>query len=102
MRVKFQWLALEAHAPIPFRIGADGELIESADVVAPFAVNNLGLQIRYRWTFAVQSDFYAVYSRGGLVSDDEPPLERSAGGMFKDALELRDADQVLVKVRYRF
>jgi hypothetical protein len=102
MRVKFQWLALEAHAPIPFRIGAHGELIESGDVVAPFTVNNLGLQIRYRWTFAVQSDFYAVYSRGGLTFDDQPPLERSAGGMFKDALELRDADQVLVKVRYRF
>ena len=102
MRVKFQWLALEAHAPIPYRIGPGGELIESADVVAPFTVNNLGLQIRYRWTFAVQSDFYAVYSRGGLAFDDQPPLEHSAGGMFRDALELRDADQLLVKVRYRF
>jgi hypothetical protein len=102
LRVKFQWLALEAHAPVPYRIGPGGELIESVDVVAPFTVNNLGLQIRYRWTFAVQSDFYAVYSRGGLAFDDQPPLERSAGGMFKDALGLRDADQVLVKVRYRF
>ena len=102
LRVKFQWLGLEAHDPIPFRIGPGGELIESTDVVAPFTVNNMGLQIRYRWTFAVQSDFYAVYSRGGLAFDDQPPLERSAGGMFKDALELRDADQVLVKVRYRF
>ncbi len=102
MRVKFQWLALEAHAPTPYRIGSGGELVESADVVAPFTVNNLGLQIRYRWTFAVQSDFYAVYSRGGLAFDDQPPLESSAGGLFADALDLRDADQFLVKVRYRF
>lgn len=102
MRVKFQWLGLEAHAPRPYRIGARGALIESSDAVAPFTVNNLGLQIRYRWTFAVQSDFYAVYSRGGLALDDQPPLERSASGLFGDALDLRDADQFLVKVRYRY
>ena len=58
LRVKLQWLAIDAHDPQPLRIDPAGQLIESNDVVQPFEVNNFGLQIRYRWTFAPQSDLY--------------------------------------------
>ena len=102
LRMKLQWLAIDAHDPTPYRIGPGGELIESLDTVAPFTVNNLGVQLRYRWTFAPQSDLYAVYSRGGLELTADGEGERSATRMFRDALALRDADQFLVKVRYRF
>ena len=41
--------------------------------VSPFTVNNLGLQIRYRYEFAPQSELFLVYARGGfdLLDDDE-------------------------------
>ena len=66
-----------------------------------FQVNNLGLQIRYRWTFAPQSDFYVVYGRGGITFDDDP-AERGVDHLFSSAFDLRDSDQLLVKARYRF
>jgi hypothetical protein len=57
------------------------------------------VQLRYRWTFAPQSDLYAVYSRGGFSERADDP--RGIDDLFQDAFSLRDADQVLVKVRYR-
>jgi Domain of unknown function (DUF5916) len=101
LRVKLQWLAIDAHNPQPFRIGASGQLIESDDEVLPFSVNNFGLQIRYRWTFAPQSDFYIVYGRGGITFE-EGETRDSLGGLFESAAGLRDSDQLLVKARYRF
>jgi len=101
LRLKLQWLAIDAHDATPFRIAPSGDLVESADVVSDFQVNNFGLQIRYRWTFAPQSDFYVVYGRGGLEFVDDP-AEPGLGHLFSSAFELRDSDQLIVKVRYRF
>ena len=45
------------------------------------------------------SDLYVVYGRGGAGYQDEGrPLAHLLG----DAVDLRDADQVLVKLSYRF
>ncbi|HEY7638589.1 MAG TPA: DUF5916 domain-containing protein [Steroidobacteraceae bacterium] len=101
LRVKLQWLAIDAHDPHPFRIGPSGELIESNDVVLPFSVNNFGLQIRYRWTFAPQSDLYVVYGRGGIAFEEGEDRD-GLGGLLGSAADLRDSDQLLVKARYRF
>ena len=101
LRLKLQWLGIDAHDATPFRIAPSGDLVESTDVVRDFQVNNFGLQIRYRWTFAPQSDFYVVYGRGGLEFEDDP-AERGLGHLFSSAFDLRDSDQLIVKVRYRF
>jgi hypothetical protein len=101
LRVKVQWLAIDAYAPTALRIDPSGELVESADVVAPFRVNNFGLQIRYRWTYAPQSDLYVVYGRGGILLD-EGTSDDGLGDLLQAADELRDSEQVLVKARYRF
>jgi hypothetical protein len=101
LRVKLQWLAIDAHNPQPLRIGSSGELIESTDVVLPFEVNNFGLQIRYRWTFAPQSDLYVVYGRGGITFE-EGEARDGFGGLLDSVAGLRDSDQLLVKARYRF
>ena len=101
LRVKVQWLAIDAYAPTPLRIDASGDLIESTDAVPPFRVNNFGLQIRYRWTYAPQSDLYVVYGRGG-ISFEEGVSNDGLGDLFQSAGDLRDSDQVLVKARYRF
>lgn len=100
LRLKLQWLAIVAEDARPVRIGADGELMPSADIIDDFTVDNFGVQIRYRWEFAPQSDLYVVYGRGGFVETED---DRSDFGELLDAaLDLRDSDQVLVKVRKRF
>jgi hypothetical protein len=100
VRVKLQWLAIAAEDARPVRIGAGGELEPSTDSIDDFTVNNLGVQVRYRWEFAPQSDLYVVYGRGGFVELQD---DRSDFGELLDAaLDLRDSDQVLVKVRKRF
>jgi hypothetical protein len=67
--------------------------------LAPFTVNNLGLQIRYRYEIGPLSELFLVYARGGfdLLRDDQ----RGVGQLFGDMSDVRDADQFMVKVRYR-
>jgi Domain of unknown function (DUF5916) len=101
LRLKFQWLGIDAWDATPYRIAPSRDLVESADVVPDFQVNNLGLQIRYRWTFAPQSDFYVVYGRGGITFEDDP-AEHGLDHLFSSAFNLRNSDQLLVKARYRF
>ncbi len=100
LRAKLEWLAIDADNPRAYRVGPDDVMRESNDIIDPFGVQNFGLQLRYRWTFRPQSDLYVVYSRGGLAF--QSPQDEGASDLFFDATNLRDADQFLVKVRYRF
>lgn len=99
LRLKWQWIGVDAEPVQAYRTDASGALLESDDPLAPFTVSNLGLQIRYRYEFAPQSELFIVYGRGGfhLLSDDDRELDR----LFHDMTDVRDADQLLVKVRYR-
>ncbi|MEZ5467116.1 MAG: DUF5916 domain-containing protein [Lysobacterales bacterium] len=99
LRLKLQWLAITAQNPRAARIGASGQLRASNDALSDFSVNNFGVQIRYRWEFAPQSDLYVVYGRGGFVEEQG---DRDLGDLLDDAFSLRDADQLLVKLRRRF
>lgn len=62
-------------------------------------MRNLGLQIRYRYELAPLSYLYVVYGRGGYR---EEPEHRDSGRLLRDSFSLRDDDQVLVKLSYRF
>lgn len=100
LRAKLQWLTLDAHDAIAYRIGAGGHLKPSGEQLEDFSIANLGLQLRYRWQFAPDSDLYAVYSRGGF--EEEAGERDTLGRLFERSFDLRDADQFLVKVRYGF
>ncbi|MGO1719832.1 MAG: DUF5916 domain-containing protein [Luteimonas sp.] len=109
LRLKAQWIGIDAHDPTPFRIGAGGHLVESSDEVAPFTVNSFGLQLRYRYEFGPQRELYVVYGRGGQAQALQPPddgdgdrYHRGLGSLFGDIGDLRDAEQVLVKLRWGF
>ncbi len=99
-RVKLQWLGINAHDAVAYRTDPRGRLQASGEELPDFNITNLGLQLRYRWEFAPQSDLYLVYGRGGFV--EEIGEERDFGELLDAAIELRDADQFLVKVRKRF
>ncbi len=99
LRLKLQWLAIDADEPEAFAIGANARLQPADFALQPFAINNFGIQLRYRWTFRPQSDLFVVYSRGGFSEafGGQPGIT----DLVQDAFSLRDADQVLVKLRYR-
>jgi hypothetical protein len=106
-RLKAQWLGIDAYDPTPYRIGTGGTLVASGDAVDPFTVNSFGLQLRYRYEFAPQRELYVVYARGGEAQalqpiDDDHGARRGVGDLFGDVLDLRDADQILVKLRWGF
>lgn len=99
LRAKMQWLGLHSEHARALRLQGNGQLQSSADTIENFAINNFGLQIRYRFEIAPQSDFFAVYSRGGGTFEERE--DAGLGQLFERAVELRDADQFVLKIRYR-
>ncbi len=99
LRVKLEALGLNADSPNAWRIGADGRAVASNDNVQPFSLRNMGFQVRYRYELAPLSDLYVVYGRGGFMSDN---YAAGAFNQFGDAFALRDDEQLLIKLAYRF
>lgn len=99
LRVKWQWIGIDAERKQVFRTDARGDLLRVAEDVPSFTVSSLGLQIRYRFEIGPQSDLFMVYGRGGfeLMNEDERGVSR----LFTDMSDVRDAEQFLIKVRHR-
>ena len=75
--------------------------MRSNDALDDFAVRNLGFQVRYRYEFAPLSYLYVAYVRGGSLFDTGVG-PYSVRDEFSDAFDLRDSEQLLVKLSYRF
>lgn len=99
LRVKWQWIGIDAELRRAYRTDAAGNLVPTADPIAPFTVNNLGLQVRYRYEIGPMSELFLVYARGGynFINDDARGLQQ----LFRDMTDVRDADQFLIKLRYK-
>lgn len=98
LRVKLQALGLDAPLRQGYRIDAGGNAIATSEDIDDFNVRNLGFQIRYRYELAPLSYLYVVYGRGGFRQD---PFSEDTGQLVRDSLELRDDEQLLVKLSYR-
>jgi hypothetical protein len=101
IRLRAQWIALNADSAQGYRIGSNGRLVPTNNAINDFATINFGLQFRYTYEIAPLSDLYIVYSRGGMKDRFENPDE-STVGLLGSSTNLRDSDQILVKLRYRF
>lgn len=99
LRIKLQSVAVDARARQAWRIAPDGRAIASDERIDDFSVANLGFQIRYRYELAPLSYLYVVYGRGGY---DEFAYSDEAGGLLRESFGLRDDEQLLVKLSYRF
>ena len=99
LRIKLEALGFDADNPLPWRIGADGRGVVSNDMVSPFSLRNMGFQVRYRYELAPLSNLYVVYGRGGFGFDD---FAAGAFNQFGDSFSLRNDEQLLVKLAYRF
>jgi len=100
LRFKSEWLAVRASDGRRYVLQPSGQMQPTGEVRPDFDINTLGLQLRYRYLLGPQSDIFLAYSRGGAVRENRelPDTEN----LFQDALELRDSDQFLAKIRYRF
>ena len=99
LRLKTELLAISGRKPLALSLQPDQSLIESQALVQEFAIQNFGFQLRYRYRFNLDSDFFAVYSRGGDRFDAE---YQRAFELIDNVIELSDTDQFLLKLRYGF
>ena len=79
--------------------GSKDTWVLSEEPVSDFSVSNLGVQLRYRYEFAPLSYVYVVYGRGGFEQENTAPGSDQA---VRDSFSLRDDEQLLIKVSYRF
>jgi len=84
---------------VAYRVDAAGNSIPTDEPVSDFSVSNLGVQLRYRYEFAPLSYVYVVYGRGGFEQENTAPGSDQA---VRDSFSLRDDEQLLIKVSYRF
>ncbi len=100
LRLKLQAIAVNARLRQAYRVDGAGRAIESAEEVDDFSVRNLGIQIRYRYELAPLSYLYIVYGRGGY--DQNVVSAEDSTRLLHDSFSLRDDEQLLLKVSYRF
>jgi hypothetical protein len=99
LRMKLQAIAVTADVRQGYLIDPSGNAVPTDQTVEDFSVRNLGLQIRYRYELAPLSYLYVVYGRGGF---DQETAADDSGRVLRDTFNLRDDDQLLIKLSYRF
>jgi hypothetical protein len=99
LRVKLQARGSAAPRRPAWRAAPDGRPVATNDAIDDFSLSTLGFQVRYRRELAPLSDLYVVYGRGGFLRN---AFSDDTLGLLSDSFALRDSEQFLVKVSYRF
>lgn len=102
LRVKLQAIGIQARMRQAWRFDPSGRALPAADPVDDFSVHNLAFQIRYRYELAPLSHLYVVYGRGGFDRRTIADVADGVDGALLDSFGLRDDEQLLVKLSYRF
>ncbi|MGH8077937.1 MAG: DUF5916 domain-containing protein, partial [Lysobacter sp.] len=100
LRLKSEWVAISAGDGVRHQLQASGQMLDTTVVRPDFDVNTFGVQLRYRYLLGPQSDIFLAYSRGGFRRQNREDVDMTE--LFDEALALRDSDQLLAKIRYRF
>ena len=103
-KLSVQWVGIEAIEDEFYRIpDSAGRLVPTVKPDAEsdsFSISDLVFQARYRWEIAPLSDLYIVYIR---AADVTRPLGRDDYSDFLDRAWAQPiADQLVMKIRYRF
>lgn len=102
LRVKLEAIGLDAHAVRSYDLLPDGTAMPAGRRHDDFGLRNMGFQVRYRYELAPLSNLYIAYVRGGGGFDERFDGEFRAGDQLLDSFRLRDSEQLLVKLAYRF
>ena len=100
IRLKSQFVALEAENPISLISDKAGYLYNHKSIVKPFTDGITSFQVRYKYEIAPLSYIYLVYTKGGRVYDDEN--ERNTSDVFKDPWENPDNEIFSLKFRLKY
>ena len=100
IRLKSQFVALEAESPISLISDKAGYLYNHKSIVKPFTDGITSFQVRYKYEIAPLSYIYLVYTKGGRVYDDEN--ERNTSDVFKDPWENPDNEIFSLKFRLKY
>ena len=100
IRLKSQFVALEAESPISLISDKAGYLYNHNSIVKPFTDGITSFQVRYKYEIAPLSYIYLVYTKGGRVYDDES--ERNTSDIFKDPWENPDNEIFSLKFRLKY
>lgn len=99
LRLRTQYVGLRANALHGYAV-VDGGLT-SADRPSHFSLGTLAAQIRYRYEFGAQREFYLVLSRGGEYFGEEEEAV-GLGRLFDRSRANETANQILAKLRWGF
>ena len=100
IRLKSQFVALEAENPISLFTDQSGYLYEHNSTVQPFTEGITSFQIRYKYEIAPLSYIYLVYTKGGRVFEDNN--ERNTSQVFKDPWQNPDNEILSIKFRLKY
>jgi hypothetical protein len=77
IRLKSQFVALQADNPQSLISDDGGYLYESDDLIKPFTQGVVSFQVRYKYEIAPLSYLYLVYSKGGTSYDEDEDYSKS-------------------------
>ena len=100
IRLKSQFVALEAKRPKSLFTDINGVLFENSKKVSSFSSGINSFQIRYKYEIAPLSNIYIVYTRGGEVYEEDD--QRSFSDILSDPWDNPDNEIFSLKVRLKF
>ena len=77
IRLKSQFVALQADNPRSLISDSGGYLYETDDLIKPFTQGVISFQVRYKYEIAPLSYLYLVYSKGGTSYDEDEDYSKS-------------------------
>jgi hypothetical protein len=77
IRLKSQFVALQADNPQSLISDSGGHLYDSDDLIKPFTQGVVSFQVRYKYEIAPLSYLYLVYSKGGTSYDEDEDYSKS-------------------------
>lgn len=99
LRLRAQYVGLRAEALAGYAVQAGG--LNAAAAPSDFSLGTLAAQIRYRYEFGPQREFYLVMSRGGeYFGEDDESVGLSR--LFDRSRANQTANQILAKLRWGF
>ena len=100
--MRLEAIGLEARAKQSYALAADGTPLPVGRRHEDFGLGNMGFQVRYRYELAPLSNLYVAYVRGGSMAMEPVADGIDAVDWLSDSFSLRDSEQLLVKLAYRF
>lgn len=100
VRLKFQWVGIDATQVDSYRLNNDGSLESSNTAAADFSLGDTALQVRYRYQLAPLSNIFLVYSRGGYFASDSG--DEGGRTLLREGWNGVRVESLIAKIRYRF